>query len=102
MQQQTSILCKGFLKILRKKILDYDLQLNKSQHRLLYLHGPTLRILKKKNHLRNVKSKYRISANKRCPLISAALLGIHIETTATPLISPGLLNAALIRIVTMF
>ena len=98
MQQQTSILCKGFLKILRKKILDYDLQLNKSQHRLLYLHGPTLRI----NHLRNGKSKYRISANKRCPLISAALLGIHIEITATPLISPGLLNAALIRIVTMF
>ena len=45
---------------------------------------------------------YRISSNKRrasnkCrPLISAALLGIHIEISAPPL------NAALIRIDTKF
>ena len=51
---------------------------------------------------------YRISSNKhqasneRRPLISAASLGIHIEISASPVISGTPLNAALIRIVTMF
>ena len=37
--------------------------------------------------------------NKHCPLISVAPLGIHIEISASPLISVVPLNAVLVRIV---
>ena len=53
------------------------------------------------------KVHYRISSNKprasnkRHPLISTATLGIHIEISASPLISAAPLNTALIRIVTI-
>ena len=55
-----------------------------------------------------ISFKYRISSNKSlasnkyCPLISAAPWGIHIEISASPLISTTPLNTALIRIVTIF
>ena len=45
-----------------------------------------------------IDNKYCISTNKRCPLISAAPLGIHIEISASFLISAAPLNATLIRI----
>ena len=38
----------------------------------------------------------------KAPLISAAPLGIHIEISASPLISAALLKTALIRIATIF
>ena len=52
------------------------------------------------NHISDA-SEYRISSNKRSPLISATLSGV-IEINAYPLIIAALLNAALIRIVTIF
>ena len=55
----------------------------------------------------NVKVRYTISSNKsrasnkHHPLISTAPLGIHIEISASPLISAAPLNAALTEIVTI-
>ena len=47
-------------------------------------------------------SEYRVSSNKRSPLISATLSGVPIEISAYPVIIAALLNAALIRTVTIF
>ena len=47
-------------------------------------------------------SNKRWASNKRRSLIRAALLGIHIEISASPLIDAALLNTVLIRIVTIF
>ena len=56
----------------------------------------------KKFHYTVFPPIYRRVSNKRRPLICAAPLVIHIEISASPLISAAPLNAALIRIVTIF
>ena len=50
----------------------------------------------------HISSNKRRASNQHRPLISAAPLGIHIEISASPLISAATLNAALIRIVAIF
>ena len=49
-----------------------------------------------------VSSNKHRASNKRRPLIKAAPSVIHIEISVSPLISVALLNAVLIRIVTIF
>ena len=50
----------------------------------------------------HVSSNNHLTSNKRCPLVSALPLGMHIEISTYPLISATPLNVALIRIVTVF
>ena len=49
-----------------------------------------------------ISSNKRRASNKRRPLINAVPFAIHIEISASPVITTAPLNTELIRIVTIF
>ena len=59
-------------------------------------------LISKKFGGHRVSFNNRRASNKRHPLISTTPLGVHIERSASPLIGVASLNAAVIRIVTIF